>query len=79
VACNSDTVKNFATEKGSVAVCIYGEEAEAINEQAASLICWMLYDGGFANIEPSQFGIPRPYRQRCTPVPLMHPSASAGI
>ncbi|MGB4338042.1 MAG: tripartite tricarboxylate transporter substrate binding protein [Bacillota bacterium] len=60
VACNSDTVKNFATEKGSVAVCIYGEEAEAINEQAASLICWMLYDGGFANIEPSQFGIPRP-------------------
>ena len=48
--------ENFATE-GSVAVCIYGERGRGHQRAGSLLICWMLYDGGFANIEPSQFGI----------------------
>lgn len=58
-ATSSAAVKKFASEKGSKAVCIYGEEAKKINEEAASLICWLLYDGGNAKFAPSQFGIPR--------------------
>ena len=60
IATSSPAVKKFAADKGSKAVCIYGTEAEKINESAASLISWLLFDNGIAKKSPSDFGIRKP-------------------
>lgn len=59
VACNTQTVKDFAISKGAKPVCIYGAEADKISDQAASLICWVLFDNGVIKKSPDTFGIPR--------------------
>lgn len=55
----SETVKKFAEEKGAVAVALYGEEADQVVEEVASVTCWVLYDSGAAERSPEEFGIPR--------------------
>jgi len=59
VACNTQAVKDFAISKGAKPVCIYGAEADKISDQAASLICWVLFDNGVIKKSPDTFGIPR--------------------
>lgn len=59
VACNSKAVKDFAISKGAKPVCIYGAEADRISDEAASLICWVLYDNGVIKTSPEKFAIPR--------------------
>ncbi len=59
-ASQTDKVREFAELKGSVAVSIQGEEADAIMEQAASMFGWLMYEGGVASVNPETLGIDRP-------------------
>ena len=58
-ACNTAAVKDFAISKGAKPVCIYGAEADKISDQAASLICWVLFENGVIKKSPDTFGIPK--------------------
>jgi len=59
-ASQTEKVREFAKLKGSVAVSVKGEEADAIMEQAASMFGWLMYEGGVASINPETLGIDRP-------------------
>ncbi len=56
-AANTEQVKAFAATKGSNAVAIYGAEADAIMDNNASMIGWLMYDGGVTKINPESLGI----------------------
>ena len=59
-AMESETLKNFATEKGIEILSYSGDEAQDFVEKLASTVNWALYDGGVAKISPEEFGIARP-------------------
>jgi len=60
IAVQSDTVKKFAAEKGSVVLALSGEEAQAHVAKLSSIVSWTLFDGGAAKISPDKLGIPKP-------------------
>lgn len=59
-AAKSQAVADLAESRGSVAVSIRGEEADAIMEQAASMFGWLLYDAGVAEVNPANYNIEKP-------------------
>lgn len=59
-AADTDAVRDLAESRGSVAVSIRGDEADAIMEQAASMFGWLLYDAGVAEVDPGNFDIEKP-------------------
>ena len=60
IAVQSETVKKFAAEKGSVVLALSGEEAQAHVAKLSSIVSWTLFDGGAAKISPDKLGIPKP-------------------
>ena len=60
IAVQSETVKKFAAEKGSVILALSGDEAQAHVAKLSSIVSWALFDGGSAKISPETLGIPRP-------------------
>ncbi|NLJ69033.1 MAG: tripartite tricarboxylate transporter substrate binding protein [Firmicutes bacterium] len=59
-ATQSEAMINFAQERGSKAISMYGDEAAQVLEDGARLINWMLYRAGVVEKAPSEFGIPEP-------------------
>ena len=59
VAVNSDTMKKFAAEKGSVILALSGDAAQAHVAKLSSIVSWTLFDGGTAKISPEKFGFPK--------------------
>jgi tripartite-type tricarboxylate transporter receptor subunit TctC len=59
IAVNSDTMKKFAAEKGSVVLALSGEAAQAHVAKLSSIVSWTLFDGGTAKISPEKFGFPK--------------------
>ena len=59
IAVQSETVKKFAAEKGSVILALSGKEAQAHVAKLASIVSWTLFDGGSAKISPEKLGIKR--------------------
>ena len=59
-ACESDTAKTFANEKGVMLEAMTMEESNALRDSTASMVCWILYDSGVATVSPEEFGIARP-------------------
>ena len=59
IAVQSETVKKFAAEKGSVVLALSGDEAQAHVAKLSSIVSWTLFDGGTAKISPEKFAIPR--------------------
>jgi len=59
IAVNSETVKKFAADKGSVVLALSGEAAQTHVAKLASIVSWTLFDGGAAKVSPETFGIPR--------------------
>lgn len=59
-ACESDSAKTFANEKGVMLEAMTMEESNALRDSTASMVCWILYDGGVATVSPEEFGIARP-------------------
>lgn len=59
-ACESDSAKSFANEKGMMLQAMTMEESNALRDSTASMVCWILYDSGVATVSPEEFGIARP-------------------
>lgn len=59
-ACESDSAKTFANEKGVMLEAMTMEESNALRDSTASMVCWILYDSGVATVSPEEFGIARP-------------------
>lgn len=59
IAVQSETLKKFAAEKGSVILALSGNEAQAHVAKLSSIVSWTLYDAGQAKISPETLGIPR--------------------
>ena len=59
VAAKSAAIKKFAEEKAVFLVNLQGAEALASAEKHASMMTWIMFDGGAAKISPAQFNIPR--------------------
>jgi len=59
-AAQSEAVAKLAESKGSVAVAIRGDEADAIMDQAASMFGWLLYEAGVADVSPAEYDIEKP-------------------
>ncbi|GHA18951.1 hypothetical protein GCM10007989_12920 [Devosia pacifica] len=57
---NSEALKTFASERGSLFSPSYGEEAVEAAMPYLSINAWQQYEGGAAPNDPSEFGIPRP-------------------
>ncbi len=56
----SDVLHNYALERGAVVTPYYGEEAHERAWESVKTDAWILYDIGYAEISPEEFGIPRP-------------------
>jgi tripartite-type tricarboxylate transporter receptor subunit TctC len=59
-AAKSEAIEKLAKQKGSKAVVIYGDEADTVVANVASMMGWLLYNAGVAEISPAKFGIPKP-------------------
>jgi tripartite-type tricarboxylate transporter receptor subunit TctC len=59
IAVNSETMKKFAAEKGSVVLALSGDAAQAHVAKLSSIVSWTLFDGGTAKISPEKFGFPK--------------------
>lgn len=59
-ACESESAKTFANEKGVMLEAMTMEESNALRDSTASMVCWILYDSGVASVSPEEFGIERP-------------------
>jgi tripartite-type tricarboxylate transporter receptor subunit TctC len=58
-ACQSDAARRFATEMGVMLVGMTLEQSNALRDNDARRIGWILYDAGVAENSPAQFGVPR--------------------
>lgn len=59
-ACESDSVKAFAGEKGMMLIGLNMADSNALRDKTASMVGWTLFDGGVAPVSPENFGIARP-------------------
>lgn len=59
-AVQSDAIKKFADERGTVVIDHYGQRGDEMLEDVARRVNWILYDAGVAEKSPEEFGIPRP-------------------
>lgn len=58
-ACQSESLKRLADQKGCKAVNIRGKEADEAIERIGSIVNWMFYDIGMAKKSPAEFGFKR--------------------
>ncbi|WP_185961539.1 tripartite tricarboxylate transporter substrate binding protein [Telmatospirillum sp. J64-1] len=56
---NSETLKNYAAENGSIFTPVYGEEAQKMAQEAVRETAWRMFDNGVATISPDTLGIQR--------------------
>jgi tripartite-type tricarboxylate transporter receptor subunit TctC len=59
VAAKSAAVKKFAEEKAVFATNLKEAEAMTMAEKTASVVTWIMFEGGAAKISPAQFNIPK--------------------
>lgn len=57
---DSETLRDYALERGAVVTPYYGEEARERAWESVQMDAWILYDIGYAEISPEEVGIPRP-------------------
>lgn len=57
---NSDVLRQFAAERGSIFNPTFGDEAQAAALPFLSINAWQQFDAGSAPNDPSNHGIPRP-------------------
>ena len=58
-ATQAQDFKDWCTENSFIHVGIYGAEADAYARDSSSVNAYLLYDMGFANIDPATLGIQR--------------------
>lgn len=59
-ACETEAAKVFATEKGVILQAMNLADSNALRDETASVVDWLLYDAGVFTISPEKFGIERP-------------------
>ncbi len=59
-ACETEEAKAFATEKGVILQAMNLADSNALRDETASVVDWLLYDAGVFTISPEEFGIERP-------------------
>lgn len=59
IAVQSETVKKFAAEKGSIILALSGNEAQDHVAKLLSIVSWTLFDAGQAKTSPETLGIPK--------------------
>ena len=57
---NSERLKKYASENGSIFTPVYGEEAKEMARAAVAETAWRMHDGGTTKISPDEVGIARP-------------------
>ncbi|SIR00299.1 Tripartite-type tricarboxylate transporter, receptor component TctC [Rhizobium sp. RU33A] len=57
---NSERLKTYASENGSIFTPVHGDEAKAMARAAVAEAAWRMFDGGTASVSPEEVGIPRP-------------------
>ncbi|MDY8108731.1 tripartite tricarboxylate transporter substrate binding protein [Fulvimarina sp. 2208YS6-2-32] len=57
---NSEALKNYASENGSIFTPVYGEEAMQMAKEAVAETAWRMHEDGTATVSPDEVGIPRP-------------------
>lgn len=57
---NSDAIKKYAAENGSIFSPMYGEEAREISDAAVSETAWRMHEAGATKVSPEELGIPKP-------------------
>jgi len=60
VIADSEALKEYAAQSGAQFAPYYGEEAQERVQPAIRTNAWLLYEGGKAEVNPEEVGIPRP-------------------
>lgn len=57
---NSEVLRSYAAENGSIFTPVYGEEAMEMAQDAVAETAWRMFDNGVVTVSPDEMGIERP-------------------
>lgn len=57
---NSEVLKSYAAENGSIFSPMHGEEAMELAKAAVAETAWRMFDAGATKVSPEELGIPKP-------------------